>query len=538
MPSQTAKNGKSTQSSAAGSGYGFWILVLVFIVLGIGLRCYSIGDRPMHSDEGVNYHFVKGMMKDGYYHYSHKNYHGPTYFYFLYAVHSIFGTNDFTHRLPAILSGIGIFLSPLLLLKLFSIKALAAPVLLLSLSSGLIFYSRYSIHETLLVLSSMLFMFFAFLWIERKNAYHLIGMGVSVALLLATKETCIIFGFAVVVAALCTYPPVQLFRALVKDWFLALWGIFFFVLVTISFFSGFFMHSEGLREMIMGIEQWIGRGHSDTGHHKPFPYYFNMLVKAEPLALLVVLPLLYYTLRGVFSFIKKLFSGKFALKTLRSAVSAWYDMFSTPLDRVIFCSALTTAIIFVVYSYVPYKTPWLIINITAPALFSFGLFLYKISTKKLFHYAVLLVLFVPSLWYSLKFNFEKKSLPDVVNSTIETVGTFVNENPYSYVQTTDGMVHVVEDIIKFFQENPDMRVLIGARTHWPMPYYLRDHYTKVSYGRYRENDVDGDTYGIMVLNREEEWESPHWIRKYTRLSGVQESQVYYSKKYFAEAPSW
>ncbi len=507
-----------------------WSFLFLLCLAGIFLRCYSITDRPMHSDEGVNYHFVKEMMKQGYYHYSHKNYHGPTYFYLLYGVHSFLGSEEFFHRLPAILSGIGVVAAPLLLAGLLGAQTILPSVLLLALSSSLIYYSRYSIHEMFLVLCSVLFLIFFYLWMEQKRPKMLLLPGLLLGLLIATKETFIIFGFAACISVFLSYSPVLIFRALQRDFNYFLWGLFILILVIISFFSGFFQHSEGLRELFMGIPQWIGRGHSDVGHHKPYLYYQNIFQTAEPLVFLVIAPLLFYTFKGIYFAIKGVFSSSDFNSPLEEGVRGWYRSFSSSLDRITYCTALVSLISFLVYSYIPYKTPWLITNVTAPALFAGGLFVSRICKYRPIYHLLVICFFFTSAKYALKFNFEESSIPISLRDTVKAVGTFAQENPYSYVQTTDGMITVVKDIISYFEKNPSGSVLIAAHSYWPFPYYLREYSNRVGYRGYHRNDSSGETYGILVLNRHENWTLPGWEKKYFRLSAVQESYVYYREE--------
>jgi uncharacterized protein (TIGR03663 family) len=512
--------------------YIYIMTLIVILCAAIFLRVYSITDRPMHSDEGVNYHFVKEMMVEGYYHYSYKNYHGPSYFYFLYWVHSFFGSEELQHRMPAIISGVMVVLAPLLLKGVVSLGSLFTPMIFLALSSSLVFYSRYSIHEMLLVFASLWFLFSSLRWLERKEESMLIHIGMSLALLISTKETFIIFGFALFVSIFTLYSPRYVFSLLIQHWFYFLWGFFFFILITIAFFSGFFQHSEGLRELVMGVEQWIGRGYSDKGHQKPYYYYANMIKTAEPLVFLVILPFLLYVFLGLKKIYFLFHREGFKIKTLIRVPSVWYGSFDSSIDRIIFGSALVSLITFVVYSYVPYKTPWLIVNSTAPALFSFGLFFSMISRRRNIFLLLMGSFSVISLWYALKYNFMNDSLSRYIQPIVSSVGTYSNENPYSYVQTTGGMVEVVNDIVAYLEKNPDGEVLLSVKIYWPLPYYLREYARNISYAKYSRSENDYSKYGIMVLNKSVDIEDPLWDKKYFRLSGVQESQVYYNKEKF------
>jgi uncharacterized protein (TIGR03663 family) len=507
-----------------------FFFILLILGTGVLLRFYSITDRPMHSDEGVNYHFVKKMMEDGYYHYSHENYHGPTYFYLLYVSHSLFGSGELFHRLPAILSGVFVFISPVMLLPLLSMRAVLFPLVLLACSSSLIFYSRYSIHEMFLVLSCLAFLNFFFLWIEMKKSLMLVPLAICLGLLIATKETFIIFCFAACTASFCTYSPKLLILQLCRNWFSFIWGIFALMLVVVSFYSGFFQHSEGLRELFMGVQQWVSRGHTDTGHHKPYFYYAKMLIVAEPLAFSGVVPVLFYFLRNMFRIGREVSQSGFSLLSVKRVLPEWYRSFTSTEERLVFCSSMVALISFLVYSYVPYKTPWLVINIVAPSLFSFGLFAAIIVRNRYLYGAFASILFLSSVWYALVYNFESKSIPAVFGSIIRPVGAFSSENPYVYVQTTDGMVEIASDIIAYLEHDPEGRVLIAVNSYWPFPYYLREYGDRVGYRREISDKVPMENYGIMVLDKSKNFNLYGWYKRYIRLSGVQESFVYYDRE--------
>lgn len=495
-----------------------YTLFILFIVIAtaIFLRCYSITDRPMHSDEGVNFHFVQEMSKNGFYKYSHENYHGPSYFYLLFGSHSFFGSDEFFHRFPAILSGILLCLSPLLFLKLTNLKFILPSVILLSLSSSLTFYSRYSIHEMFLVLCTVMLMFTLIIWKERNKANYLLFAGFLTGLLISTKETFIISGFSICLAGLLTYSPKEILNASIRDFKYLIGSILVCIVFVISFYSGFFLYIEGVNELLKGIPQWIGRGHSDVGHHKPFLYYFNIIKTTEPIILLIIPILFFYIFKTLFLLFKN--------KTFN-----YFAFFQNFYDRVIITSALVCIFSFIIYSSIPYKTPWLVINITAPALICIGFFIAHYASQKLLYSIILILITLISLRFNLDYNFEKPSIPKIFHQSLNIKGTFSNENPFSYVQTTDGMIELVNDIKNYLDKNPEGLVLIAARTYWPLPYYLRNYSGKLAYRHFIQEDALNGQYGILVLNLNEIVDETNWNKKYLRLSGVQESNIYYKK---------
>lgn len=128
---------------------------LVIVAIAALLRLYWLGLKPFHQDEGVNGVFLQTLLRDGVYKYDPSNYHGPTLYFFALASSYLFGLNDFAVRFVTVVFGI---LTVVLVLNLRryigTIGSLVAG-LLVALSPGLSFISRYFIHE-------ILFLFFTF----------------------------------------------------------------------------------------------------------------------------------------------------------------------------------------------------------------------------------------------------------------------------------------------------------------------------------------------------------------------------------------
>ena len=137
------------------------IACLAIMALALFLRLYDIYLKPMHHDEGVNGFFLTDLYRNGKYHYDPTNYHGPTLYYFSLAVAAINGVlfgkeaglSTFSVRLTTVLFGLGtVWLIFALRKKLGDVATLTAAALL-AVSPGMVFISRYFIHE-------MLFAFF------------------------------------------------------------------------------------------------------------------------------------------------------------------------------------------------------------------------------------------------------------------------------------------------------------------------------------------------------------------------------------------
>ena len=166
----TPSDMKWAETGRAADDYPAWyeltpqqwqIACLAIMALAVFLRLYDINLKPMHHDEGVNGFFLKDLYGNNKYHYDPNNYHGPTLYYFSLAVSVINGVlfgkeaglSTFSVRFTTVLFGLGtVGLIFLLRKKLGDIATLTAAALL-AISPGMVFISRYFIHE-------MLFAFF------------------------------------------------------------------------------------------------------------------------------------------------------------------------------------------------------------------------------------------------------------------------------------------------------------------------------------------------------------------------------------------
>ena len=182
------------------------LVLLAAISVAVALRCPSLSQRPMHCDEGV--HAVKfgGLWERGFYKYDPHEFHGPALPYATLAVQRLTGAPDLNHlsearlRAVTVLFGLGLILLLPLIADGLGPKAWPWTALFTAVSPAMVYFSRYYIHEMLLV-------FFTFLalaagwryWCSRKIGWAVLA-GAAIGLMHATKETFVITLFAAVVA--------------------------------------------------------------------------------------------------------------------------------------------------------------------------------------------------------------------------------------------------------------------------------------------------------------------------------------------------
>src|SRR6267378_2705240 len=172
--------------------------LLMAMGLALALRFPRLDERPMHNDEAVNAVKFGELLDHNLYTYDPNEHHGPSLLYATLPMARLSGANDSEHltekklRLVTVLFGLGLLVLLPLIADGLGRNATLWAALFTVVSPAMVFYSRYYIHEMLLV-------FFAFLamasgwryWRSRKLGWALLA-GVAVGLMHATKETFVI----------------------------------------------------------------------------------------------------------------------------------------------------------------------------------------------------------------------------------------------------------------------------------------------------------------------------------------------------------
>ncbi|MDD5110405.1 MAG: TIGR03663 family protein [Patescibacteria group bacterium] len=402
---------------------GWIITVSVIFALAVITRFSLLSLRPLHHDEGVNFWFTNQIMSTGHFAYDPNNYHGPLFFFAIFLSFLVLGVSEFSLRLPAALFGLALVISPLLLRGRKDAWAIPAAGFLL-LSPSLVYYSRYAIHEMALVFFSCVAVLLAIRILETRRLDLLPLLSVTMALLLATKETAILM--LPILGLLAIVHWRRLWEAFSRPGSLEVvfLSAALFMLVYVMFYSSFFTYRRGVWDSFQGLMPWLSRGVQGAGHDKPWYYFANMLYQYE-------LPLLLLGAAGLW----------YAWKSVAGRGIALWFIFSA-----------------VVYSVIDYKTPWLVINITAPLCILAAIGLTGLSSRWVKGFG-----FAASAGYlavmALAFSF---ILP------------WQASNPYAYVHTDGDTLRLVRDIAEV-AAGRKLSILVKSNEYWPLPFYLRDY---------------------------------------------------------------
>lgn len=438
------------------SRHGRWrvwvsaVAIVVIAAAALWARVADLGARPMHTDEAVHAAKFGELLHTGGYKYDAAEYHGPILYYFNLPVAWARGQRTFatldevTLRLvPAIFGAL------LVLLCILASDALgrggaAWAAAFVAASPGLLYYSRYYIQE-------IPFVFFAFLLVGagwRFSRHPSLGWallcGGAAGLMVASKETCIINWFGMVVALLLTVGPRRLMKA---PWGLMAAGAAFALFVAVCWLTGFFTHPGALVDAAVG---WLPYGQrvSGEGHQKPWPWYFEILFRrwrggrVGPEVALIVMA-------GI------------------AVVRLAYPACRRHRPLIVFL-AIYAAAMLAVYTVIPYKTPWLLVSSLHAAAMLAGAGV-----------AELLRILRPYNCGALAVAIGALALWQTGRAAHLACGRFAvdQSNPYVYSHTTRDLLRFVGNIRDAAAQHPDGKALVVkvmAPEYWPLPWYLRD----------------------------------------------------------------
>jgi uncharacterized protein (TIGR03663 family) len=428
------------------------------------LRLVALTLKPLHHDEGVNGAFLTTLFRGGYYRYDPSNFHGPTLYYFAWittTINSFFygreGLSTFAIRLTTVLFGLGVvWLLLCLRRELGNFGALSAAALA-AVSPGMVFFSRYFIHEILFVFFS-LGVVLAWLRFRRTSEpRYLMLAAASAALLGATKETWVITVAVWLIALPCTWGWIKLRKRTPESvvpaskpvpltsgrWQLYVYAALVFATLWVLFYSSFFTNfPQGIIDSVRTYTYWFQTSHS--AHEYGWTKYLEWLWQQEAPVMV---------LGGVGVLI--------ALWQARSPFAVF--------------SAFWSLGILAAYSLIDYKTPWCALNILLPAIIMAGYSLrdwYEAgSTRRWASVLVIVVAAGVSLYQAIDLNFYHYD---------------DDSRAYVYAHTQRDFLKLVDEIDSIAAGQPagtDIGIVVMSPEHWPLPWYLRNYKNAGFYGK-------------------------------------------------------
>jgi len=526
-------NSVSKEKEKNFSQTAFWICGSLIVVVATFLRFYQLTLRPLHHDEGVNGYFLLTLFREGIYKYDPSNYHGPTLYYIALIFTKTFGLEDFSIRASVAVFGILIVALALWLHNYLGKIGSLSAALFLAVSPGMVFVSRYFIHEIFFVFcsfaivlcalfflegrkpgifaitSSALICFVSFLpalnilsaidsknenlililkiallavesllvflllqialkWDEGRRIY-LFLVAAFLALLFATKETAFITVGTFVLAVFFTWVWLKVYLSMLaskpkKDElapFDLTWANFLekigprkqaFLTISIClivfsyvgavFFSSFFTYPEGIKKAFEAYAFWSKTAVTD--HQAPMLRYLEWLWVLEySLVILSALGIVIAFLKARHRF--AMFTGLWAFG------------------------------LFLAYSLIQYKTPWLILSFLLPMCLISGYAVNEIARNRnlMFRMIALIVILITTsslLYNSLELNFQRYDDESM---------------PYVYAHTKRGYREFLQQVQHYVEKSGkgnNATIQIVAPEYWPLPWDLRDYKHANFYG--------------------------------------------------------
>jgi len=337
-----------------------WLVPLTVLVVGATLRFPGLADKPLHSDEGVNGWFTLRLYWWDLYRYRPTDYHGPFLYYVNLLLVRLFGPTEVALRMGTAVAGTLLPLALLPLRRYFGLLGLLCAGLLLACSPTMVYFARTNIHETYLLLATLLCFTGMARYTAQPSLRWCLLLSSGAALAFVNKETALLtaasLATGLALAWLLGRPQPgdwslddpDLFGGgsrgeALRNWVVGRWtivvpGLLLFLAVLLLFFSSFFSWFPGILSFFEAFGHWLGYGLSGRNQgEQGWSYFAELLLSVDGAPLLV-------------------FAAGSGLWALWSR-----HRFGLLLLGWMLGSAL-------VYSAIPYKTPWCALNIELPLL--------------------------------------------------------------------------------------------------------------------------------------------------------------------------
>ncbi|MBN2506577.1 MAG: TIGR03663 family protein [Verrucomicrobia bacterium] len=455
-----------------------WFLagLLAIAAGGLALRAPNLALRPMHNDEGVNALKVQALWEEGRYRYDPHEFHGPSLGYATLPFLWLSPATRFPEITETELRGVTVLFGLTLILLVGLLRDALGRAATLSaaactaLSPAMVFYSRYYIHEMLLVCFTLLALAAAWRYARTRHPAWAALAGAGLGLMHATKETFVLALAAMALAAAATLawnrwreaaplphqPPIHASHA-----WLAIGSA---VVVSGLLFTSFFTHIRGPLDSLLTYLPWTERAGGHTAHVQPWYFYFERLFW-------------FHTPRGPWwSEGVLLLLGAVGLGTaLRSR-----SLGAASVSWVRFLG-FYTVFLAAIYAVIPYKTPWCALGFLHGIILLAGVGVAAIfrrvrAPRARLMAAVLLLAAASHLgWQAWRGSFGEDRRGRLLAAD--------RANPCVYAQTLPDileMVDTVRGVARVHPEGCGMLIKVISPEYLPLPWYLRN-FTRVGW---------------------------------------------------------
>ncbi|HEV7643040.1 MAG TPA: glycosyltransferase family 39 protein [Pyrinomonadaceae bacterium] len=529
----------------------WWAGCLLITAIAIFLRVYWIDLKPLHHDEGVNGFFLTTLFREGVYKYDPGNYHGPTLYFIALAFTKILGLETFAIRYSVVIFGVGIVVLAFLLHRYIGRVGALSAALFLALSPGMVFVSRYFIHEILFVFFTFAMVLGVMYFMEKRTA------GIGAHVLTALVLLVCLMPIPILLPRLIGAQENAVGAAIRSGFFLLEAVIVFFLMLALSRWRDgrpiylllaaasaalMFATKEtafiSLGTMAIAIfciwiyrNLFVDRARLERTWEEPavltpgtFMASFGnsadaLLLIAAAVTLFIYLWILFFSSfftyaegiprsleayyfwtktgtkehseNGIFAYFKwmgLIEAPIFLLGLFGSLVAFWKAQ-----HRFAMFTALWAWGLMIAYTLIPYKTPWLALSFVLPMCIIAGYAINDLVTGKKTGGRILGVVLVFLAAGVLTFQ------------TVELNFFRYDEErrPYVYAQTKRGFHDLIKKIEEFGEKTKkgnDISIAVVSPDYWGMPWYTRN-YPNVGY---HAGPVPANTVDLIITSEEQE----------------------------------
>jgi len=481
---------------------------LAIVLFALILRLKDIDSFPFDFDEGIHGYYSYQLYKTGVYVYD-ASYHGPFLYYMTAGVFALLGDSIITARLTPALFGAAMILLLYPMRRHLGRVGFLTTSALFAFSPLYIMYSQVLRNDVYLVFFTLATVVCVLLYLEqKKNTYLMLGAA-SLALTFTIKENAYItlFVFGSFLALYYSYKILishdkigttkdiiaEISQKIKQNHLIAfVCAVVFLAIYTAPFFMYFNGFFEG---WFASFHFWFKTGYLDSFDPKivriqplfqPFYTYLVLLIRYElPVLILAAAGIIYYSLIEKSKFMQ--FISYWAIVSLA------------------------------IYSFIPYKTPWLSLHMLLPLILLAGTFL-----GKTFEF----LLSEPKLKKKVrgerreKKRVNKKNHIFAISIIILLIGCFYAYSLSSVShETNEGYNELYQYVKDISNENFEANVFVAVRAdgsmyhaYWPLPWYIREYTSVVSIivtPHTDERDIKEvvKTYKPIII-------SPKWATEY------------------------
>jgi len=425
-----------------------WLTFIFVALLGLAVRLPQLGVRPMHTDEAVNGYIVGQLLAGQPFNYDPQDRHGPALSALALPLAQMQGAKSFSDlteselRLAPVLAGTITILLFGAAVEIFGFLPCLIAALLFALGSLPVYYDRYFIHESLFCAAT--FGLIVSAWRASRTNFipYAVVAGSCAAVMLASKETAVLHFFSLL-AALVAFASWNRARNGFRVWFRSrtlLVGAGSFLALSILLYTWFGRDWNALPALLNATPHLLSRA-TGQGHQKPFWYFAQLLSSGWSGGILIVLALIGLTV---------------TMRRRDPAPNRYLAIYF------IFIAAI--------YSLIPYKTPWLALNLWLPLALFAGRAVEFFWTAAVSRLSMRTALPAFGLLAGILAALIAYDTRDRV-----FLHPADEQNPYAYAHTTDDVLGLPTEISELAQRDgiANPRVAVIASDPWPLPWYLR-----------------------------------------------------------------